>query len=61
MTLIVWIISIVVYLAFIYFTFMIARAKGRSAVLWTILAIFFPLIALIIVALLPTRRGAPGY
>jgi len=61
MTFFFWILGIVVYLALIYVTFMMARVKGRSPFLWLILAIFFPLIALLIVAFLPTRRGAPGY
>jgi hypothetical protein len=34
----------------------IARNKGRGRVLWFILGFFFTLIALIVIALLPSKR-----
>jgi multisubunit Na+/H+ antiporter MnhE subunit len=34
----------------------IAKGKGRSRTLWFILGFFFTLIALIVIALLPSRR-----
>ena len=40
---------------FLFITITIARAKGRSALFWGILACFFPLITIIIVLLLPPR------
>ena len=53
---IVW---IVVALAFAYFCAKIASNKGRSPLLWAILGLIIPVIALIIIALLP-RTGPPG-
>ena len=50
-----WIIGIVLWALFIYFTFMIAASKGRSPLLWVILAIFFPLITIIVLLVLPPK------
>ncbi|HUK76136.1 MAG TPA: hypothetical protein VL117_00895 [Thermoleophilia bacterium] len=50
-----WIIFVVAWAVFLFITITIARAKGRSALLWGILACFFPLITIIIVLLLPPR------
>jgi hypothetical protein len=36
----------------------IAEGKGRSGPLWAVLGFFFPVIALVIVFVLPDRRGA---
>jgi hypothetical protein len=36
-------------------TISIASSKGRSPLLWGLLAVFMPLIALLIIALLPSR------
>jgi uncharacterized membrane protein YoaK (UPF0700 family) len=41
-------------------TALLARRKGRSAVLWAVVALFLPLIALIIVLLLPARTAPEG-
>jgi hypothetical protein len=43
---------------FIYFTFALAASKGRSPFLWVILAIFFPLITIIILLVLPPTDRA---
>jgi hypothetical protein len=45
----------VAWLLFLSVTIAIARSKGRSALLWGLLACFFPLITIIIVLLLPAR------
>jgi hypothetical protein len=37
----------------------IASSKGRSPLLWGLLAVFMPLIALLVIALLPSR-ATPG-
>ena len=58
MTVLFWILGIVVWLVAIYVTYVVARSKGRNAVLWAILAVFFTWITLLVVALLPPRRGA---
>jgi hypothetical protein len=36
----------------------IAAAKGRGHVIWFIVGFFFTLVALIVIALLPSKRGA---
>jgi hypothetical protein len=54
-----WIIGIVLWAAFIYFTFMLAASKGRSPLLWVILAIFFPLITIIILLIIPSKARPP--
>ena len=50
-----WIISIFVWVLFIYFTFLLAASKGRSPLLWVILAVFFPLITIIILLIIPSK------
>ena len=41
-------------------TALLARRKGRSAALWAVVALFLPLIALVIVLLLPARTAPAG-
>ncbi len=53
-----WLIIFAFWVMFMYFTFMLAASKGRSPILWCILAIFLPLITVIILLLLPPRAGA---
>jgi Na+-translocating ferredoxin:NAD+ oxidoreductase RnfA subunit len=50
-----WIIGVFVWALFIYFTFMLAASKGRSPLLWVVLAIFFPLITIIVLLLIPAK------
>jgi hypothetical protein len=52
-----WAIGVVIWIALIAWTVSIARKKGRSALGWAIFAFFFTIIALIIVAILPSRRN----
>ena len=52
-----WLIFVAAWLMFLYITITIARSKGRSALLWGLLACFFPLITIIIVLLLPARSS----
>ncbi len=47
-----YIISIIVYLALIFVTMNIAGSKGRSVLGFGLLAVFLPLIALIIVLII---------
>ncbi len=61
MTAFVSILGIVVWVVAIVATYMVAKAKGRSPVLWTILAVFFTWIVLLIVALLPARGPQVRY
>ena len=54
-----WIVGVFVWALFIYFTFMLAASKGRSPLLWVILAIFFPLITIIVLLLIPSKARPP--
>jgi uncharacterized membrane protein YoaK (UPF0700 family) len=60
MTVFFYLLGIIVWVVCIVGTYLIAKSKGRSAVLWTIFAVFFTWIVLLIVALLPARRPASG-
>ncbi len=53
-----WIIIVAFWVIFLTLTMTIARSKGHSPLLWGLLAVFFPLITVIIVLLLPARGGA---
>jgi len=53
---IVWVISFIVWILIISWTAAIARRKGRSPFIWGLLAFFFSLIPLIVIALMPSRR-----
>lgn len=60
MEIIVWIISVIVYIALIAITVTIAQGKGRSALGFGIFAVFMPLIALIVALIIgPPNRPAP--
>ena len=50
---------VILWVVFIYFTFMLAASKGRSPLLWVILAIFFPLITIIILLILKPKPMQP--
>ena len=50
-------VSFVIWIGIIFWTVSIARKKGRSAGLWGVLAFFFSLIPLIIVAILPSKSN----
>ena len=52
-----WLIFVVAWVIFLSITIAIARAKGRSALLWGILACFLPLITVIVLLLIPSRRS----
>ena len=54
-----WILGIVLWAVFIYFTFLLAASKGRSPLLWVILAIFFPLITIIVLLVIPSKARPP--
>ncbi len=54
-----WIVAVFLWVLFIYFTFMLAASKGRSPLLWVILAIFFPLITIIILLIIPAKSRPP--
>jgi hypothetical protein len=50
-----WVILAAFWVIFLFTTMSIARSKGRSPLLWGLLAVFFPLITVIVVLLLPNR------
>lgn len=54
-----WIVAVFLWVLFIYFTFMLAASKGRSPLLWVILAIFFPLITIIVLLIIPAKSRPP--
>jgi cytochrome bd-type quinol oxidase subunit 2 len=49
-----------VYVILVAMTALLARRKGRSAALWAVVALFLPLIALVIVLLLPAKAAPEG-
>jgi Na+-translocating ferredoxin:NAD+ oxidoreductase RnfA subunit len=54
-----WItLFIVLDIIFLLITMTIARSKGHSPLLWGLLAVFFPLITIIIVLLMPAKSRA---
>jgi hypothetical protein len=50
-----WAIFFIAWLVFLSITIAIARSKGRSGLLWGLLACFLPLITIIVLVLLPSR------
>ena len=55
-----WILSVIVYIALIVITMNVARSKGRSALGFGIFAVFLPLIALIVALIIgPPNNAAP--
>jgi ABC-type multidrug transport system permease subunit len=50
-----WIIAVVLWVLFIYVTSLLAASKGRSPLLWVVLAVFFPMITIIVLLVIPSR------
>ena len=59
-TLVGAVVSFVIWVGIIVWTVSIARSHGRSPLLWGVLAFFFALIALIVVAILPRKHAVPA-
>ena len=55
------VIGFVLWILVMVWIYNIAKRKGRHAVGWVILGFFFWLIALVIVALLPSKRTTDSY
>jgi hypothetical protein len=53
-----WLVMVVAWVVFLGLTMAIARSKGHSPLLWGILAVFLPLITVIVVLLLPNRTSS---
>jgi len=54
-----YIIAVIVYLALIFITMSIARGKNRSALGFGLFAVFFPIIALIVVLIISPGNNTP--
>ena len=54
-----YIISIIVYIALIFVTMSIAGSKNRSQLGFGLLAVFLPIIALIVVLIIGPGQAAP--
>ncbi len=55
------VIGFIIWILIMAWIYNIAKRKGRHALLWLIFGFFFSLIALIIVALLPSKRTTEYY
>jgi hypothetical protein len=54
-------IGFVIWLLVMVWIYNIAKRKGRHALGWVILGFFFSLIALLVLALLPSKRTTERY
>ena len=52
-----YVIGFIIWVLVIAWSAAIARRKGRSPFVWGLLAFFFSLITLIVIALMPSRRA----
>jgi hypothetical protein len=52
-----WLVVVFAWIIFLLATVTIARTKGRSGLLWGILACFFPLITIIVLLVIPSRSS----
>jgi hypothetical protein len=50
-----WVVIVIAWIMFLMVTMAIARSKGRSPLFWGLLAVFFPLITIIILLLMPAH------
>jgi hypothetical protein len=55
------VVAFVVWILVLVWIYNIARRKGRHAFGWLILGLFFSLITLVIVLLLPSKRTTDAY
>lgn len=53
-----WAVGLIIWIGSIVWTVSIARKKDRRTGLWGVLAFFFTVWALLVVAILPSRRTA---
>jgi hypothetical protein len=52
-----WIIGLALAIAIAAVCYRIAEGKGRRGVLWAVLGFFFPVIALVVIFVLPDKRA----
>jgi hypothetical protein len=50
-----WLLIVAIWIAFLALTMAIASSKNRNPWVWAILAIFFPIITVIVILLIPER------
>jgi hypothetical protein len=55
------VLSFFIWIVVLVWIFNIARRKGRHAVGWLVLGMFFSLITLVVVLLLPSKRTTDSY
>jgi hypothetical protein len=55
------VVSFIVWVLVMVWIYNIAKRKGRHAVGWVILGFFFSILALIVLALLPSKRTTQSY
>jgi hypothetical protein len=53
-----WLVIVAFWVVFLGLTMAVASSKGRSPWLWGLLAVFFPIITVIIVLVMPEKREA---
>jgi hypothetical protein len=53
-----WLVIVFFWVVFLWLTMSIASSKGHNPWLWGILAVFFPIITVIIVLVMPEKREA---
>jgi hypothetical protein len=54
-------IGFILWVVILVWIYNLAKRKGRHALLWTILGVFFTLITLIVLLVLPSKRTTEGY
>ena len=54
-------LGFILWIVIMIWIYNIAKRKGRHAVGWTILGLFFTLITLIVILVLPSKRTTDGY
>ena len=55
-SLVSWVIAIALWAVFLIVTVTIARMRGRSGLRWALLAVFLPLISIILLLVLPAHE-----
>ena len=50
-----WVLIVAIWIAFLALTMAIATSKNRNPWGWAVLAVFFPIISVIVILLIPER------
>ena len=54
-------IGFILWLVILAWIYNIAKRKGRHALMWTILGVFFSIFTLVVILILPSKRTTAGY